>query len=73
VYRNDRTEKRSRGQVIQIGRDNAGDCSIMSKDVPGGLELDLSVMNMTARAIRVRALYEVQMGHFGGKMGCEGH
>ena len=30
-----------RGHVIQIGQDNAGDCSIMSKNASGGPEMDL--------------------------------
>jgi len=41
-YRGDgETEEMSRGHVIPIGRDNAGDCSITSRDVPRGPEMDL--------------------------------
>jgi len=40
-------EERSGSQMIQIGHDNAGDCSITSRDEPGWPEMDLSVMDMT--------------------------
>jgi len=41
MYRiNRETEKMSEGQVIQIGHDNARDCSITSGDEPGGPEMD---------------------------------
>jgi len=42
MYRiNGEMEKRSGGHVILIGRDNAGNCSIMSRDEPRGPEIDL--------------------------------
>ena len=34
-------EEMSRGHVMLIGRDNAGDHLIMSGDVPGGPEMDI--------------------------------
>jgi len=41
-YRGDgEKEEMSKGHVILIGQDNAGDCLIMSGDVPGGPEMDL--------------------------------
>jgi len=36
-------KKVSRGHVIQIRRDKAGDHSITSRDVPGGPEMDLGM------------------------------
>ena len=41
-YRGDgEMEEMSRGHVILIGQDNAGDCLIMSGDVPEGPKMDL--------------------------------
>jgi len=43
----------SGGHVILIVCDCTGDCSIMNGDVPRGLEMDLSVMDMTATAYAI--------------------
>jgi len=34
-------EEMSGGHVILIERDNTGDCSIMSRDAPGGPKIDI--------------------------------
>jgi len=51
-------EKRSGNHVILIGQDNTGNHLIINGDVPRGLELDLSVMDMTFSIFPVHSVYD---------------
>jgi len=41
----------SEGHMILIGQDNAGDCLIMSGDVPRGLEMDIGCHGYDSEAV----------------------